>query len=175
MNQRTLRILTCAACAMATLSCTSTLPTAEGLDQYAEMLRQRAAPEFAELRRQRDAGQITQDAYNERVTFIEQRIREETDNLAWSRHNIAESQRKALGIPTPDKPVQLIPPVAGVNSANSLYRPATQQFNSAAGTTINQTSAAFLPRTSQGYVNPAPRYPGTGGIGVDPYYEGGGY
>ncbi len=88
---------------------------------------------------------------------------------------MAETERKAQGIPTADKPVALTPPIPGINSSGSLYRPANQQFNSASGTAVNQTSAAIMPRTSQGFVNPAPRYPGTGGIGVDPYYQGGGY
>lgn len=172
---RFLQSFACVVVMLTTLSCTSTVPTAEELDKYSQILHQRAEPEFAELRRQRTAGQITQETYEAGIAHLENRIRQETDNLAWARHNMAESRRKALGIPTPDKPVALTPPVPGVNSANSLYRPATQQFNAAAGTTVNQTSAALLPRTSQGFVNPAPRYPGTGGIGVDPYYQGGGY
>lgn len=158
-----------------TLSCTSTIPDAAQLDQYQALLRQRAEPEFAALRQQRETGQITQAAYDAEIKRLDQRIARQADGLAWSRHNMAESQKKALGIPTPDRPVANTPPIPGINSGGSLYQPATQQFNSQAGTAVNQTSASLLPRTSQFYTTPAPQYPGTGGVGVDPYYDGGGY
>ena len=175
MSNPPLRFLACVIAVTTTLSCTSTIPDAAQLDQYQALLRQRAEPEFAEIKRLRDSGQITQATYEAYEKQLNQRILHEADSLAWSRHNMAESQRKALGIPTPDKPVANTPPIPGINSGGSLYRPATQQFNSQAGTAVNQTSASLLPRTSQFYTHPAPQYPGTGGVGVDPYYDGGGY
>lgn len=113
----------------------STLPSAASLTEHMRQLRQQAQPEFDALERERAAGTLSAAAYAERKAALEQRVGEDARDAAWARHSLAESERKALGLPTPDQPLAIVAPNAllggagGVNG--SMYRPFTQQAQGA--------------------------------------------
>jgi hypothetical protein len=150
----------CASCA------TSTLPTAESLTFATQQLRQQAQPEFDDLDRQRSAGTLSATDHAAAKTAIEKRIGDDARQSAWTRHFLAQSERKALGLPTPDQPVANTPPNAMLGGAaggsvigdGTLYRPFTQQSQGAAGLNFN---GGFLPtvgtmnNASTRYVQPA--------------------
>ena len=123
----------------------STLPSAESLTEHMRQLRQQAQPEFDALERERAAGRLSAEAYAERTVALEQRIGEDARDAAWTRHSLAQSERKALGLPTPDQPVAIVAPNALLGGAGgsdgSLYRPFTQQSQGAWNT--NPTTGAI--------------------------------
>jgi hypothetical protein len=132
-------------------SCTSSsLPTAASLTRAAQQLRQQAQPEFDELNRQRAAGTLSAADHQAHSAALEKRIADDARQAAWTRHFLAESERKALGLPTPDQPVTNTPPNAMMGGAaggsvigdGTLYRPFTQQSQGAAGLNFN---GGFLP------------------------------
>jgi hypothetical protein len=147
---------------------TSTLPTAESLSANAQVLREQARPEFDELDRRRALSGLTEADYQAEKAALEKRISNQARDAAWSRHSLAQSERKALGLPTPDAPQTIIAPNAlvggagggGVSGGGSLYRPFTQQSQGAFNTSI---SSGMIPtvnninNASTMYVQPAPQ------------------
>jgi|GEM_PF-3060438 len=147
---------------------TSTLPTADSLTANAQILREQARPEFEELDRRRAAGSLSEGDYQAEKAALEKRISNGARDAAWSRHQLAESERKALGLPTPDAPQVVIAPNAliggagggGVSGGGSLYRPFTQQSQGAFNNTM---SSGMIPtvnninNASTMYVQPAPQ------------------
>lgn len=121
MTKRTLLNLALAVALSFGASCiTSTAPTAAQLDAFERQLRTEARAEYAALDQQRAAGQLTQAEHAAARARLDQRIQNQVDTLAWSRHALAQSELKALGIPTPDKPVANPPPGVG-QTQGSLY------------------------------------------------------
>ena len=149
---------------------TSTLPTAESLTAHAQELREQARPEFDELDRRRAAGTLTEADYQLEKAALEKRISHAAREAAWARHSLAQSERKALGLPTPDAPQSITAPNAlvggvsggGVSGGGSHYRPFTQQSQGAFNQSI---SSGMLPtvnnrnNASTIYVQPPPPPP----------------
>lgn len=143
--------LLCLLAVVALVQCgTSTLPTAESLTANARLLREQARPEFDELDRRLAAGSLTEADYQAEKAALEKRISNEARDAAWARHNLAQSERKALGLPTPDAPQVIVAPNAlvggagggGVSGGGSLYRPFTQQSQ---GAFNNSISSGMIP------------------------------
>jgi hypothetical protein len=102
------------------MSCASTAPTVEQLDALEHQVRAEHREEYFDLEQRRASGQLTQADYETERARLDHRVRAKVDTMAWSRHQLAQSQRKALGLPTPDQPVLLEAP--GIGSINgSLY------------------------------------------------------
>jgi len=99
---------------------TNTTPTAAQLDAYESQLRVAARPEYAALEQQLASGQLTRGEYEASRAEVDQRVQNQVDSMAWSRHALAQSELKALGIPTPDQPVANPPPGVG-QTQGSLY------------------------------------------------------
>jgi hypothetical protein len=144
----------------------SSLPTADSLTRATQQLRQQAQPEFDELDRQRAAGSLSQEDHAASKAALEKRIADDARQSAWTRHFLAQSERKALGLPTPDQPVAITPPNAMMGGAaggtvigdGTLYRPFTQQSQGAAGLNFNGgflPSAGTMNNASTRYVQPA--------------------
>ncbi|MCB1211105.1 MAG: hypothetical protein KDK97_17410 [Verrucomicrobiales bacterium] len=139
-------------------ACTSTIPSAASLDQYDQELRARARPQYEELERQRASGTLTQEQYLAQKQAMDATISQKATDLAWSRHALDQSQRKAGGLPTPDQPINLSVPTPGQNG-ESLYRAFNQQYGNATGG--NQNMNGLIPtvgrvnNASTMYVSPA--------------------
>jgi hypothetical protein len=145
----------------------STLPTAQSLSASAQVLRDQARPEFDELERRRAMGQLSEADYQADRAALEKRISDDARDAAWSRHSLAESERRANGVPTPDSVQTISAPNAlqggasggGVAGGGSLYRPFTQQ-NQGAG---NSSGGGIIPsmgntnNASTSFVPTAPR------------------
>jgi hypothetical protein len=99
---------------------TNTMPTPAQLDRLEREVRATHQEQYDELARQRSSGQLSLDQYQNSLSILDQKVRNKVDTMVWSRHQLAQSELKSLGIPTPDAPVQIEPPLAGqVNG--SLY------------------------------------------------------
>ncbi|HCN28068.1 MAG TPA: hypothetical protein DIT64_04670 [Verrucomicrobiales bacterium] len=81
--------------------------------------------EFAALEERRRGGQISDWEHEHELGQLEKRVRNKVDTQLWSRHALAQSELKANDIPTPDRPVSNVPPMAG-GIQNSLYNSARQ-------------------------------------------------
>lgn len=124
-----------AAAVLATLvsSCASTtmdsVPTAAELSAYEAVIRARLQPEYDALEKQRASGAISQETYAEHKKRLDSKVWEDANNAAWQKHFLAESERKADGVPTPDAPVALSPATGG----NTFYQPSNQNFGRVMG------------------------------------------
>lgn len=116
-----------ASCASSTMD---SVPTAAELDRYEQVVRARLQPDFAELERQRSRGTISSAEYQEQKRRLDGYVQEQVNEAAWNKHYLAESYRKANGIPTPDQEVLLNP---GTVQGESFYRPSNQNFGQVTG------------------------------------------
>ncbi|MCB1226127.1 MAG: hypothetical protein KDK99_09985 [Verrucomicrobiales bacterium] len=133
-------------------SCQSTLPTAADLDAYKVTFQQRAQPQYDELERQRASGAVDEYEYQARKQALDNQVQKNARDAAWARHDLAQSERKSMGLPTPDQPVAITAPNAmfggvttmGVgqnsNTAGTLYRPFTQNAQGGGGQIMRGSS-----------------------------------
>ena len=119
-------LLTC--CLSACMSANHTLPDARDMDEYFIAAMGVAKPEFDALERERAAGTITQAAYEARKAEMEASVAARASDAAWTRHALAESQRKMAGIPTPDAPQDIPVPQAG-SGQGGISQGSYRRFN----------------------------------------------
>lgn len=101
-------------------SCASTAPTVEQLNALEQKVRAEHQPYYDELGQRRASGQLTQAEYDVEKAKLDRQVHSKVDTMLWTRHELAQSDLKANGIPTPDRPVVLDAP--GVGSVQgSLY------------------------------------------------------
>ncbi len=115
-----------ASCASSTMDST---PTLAELDAYEKLIRARYQDDYAALQRQRSSGSISEAEYQERKRRLDSEVAEKVNDAAWNKHFLAESERKADGVPTPDQPAALNPGAIG----ESFYRPSNQNFGQVTG------------------------------------------
>ena len=115
-------ITLCASCATQS----RTMPSAADLDRSNERFRARAQPQFDDLERRRASGALSQADYEREKASLEYRVQQQAVDAAWTAHALAESDRKATGIPTPDQPQQI---QAG-GAQGSLYQSHNDQYGS---------------------------------------------
>ncbi len=106
------------------------VPTEQELNKYAGIVRARYQAEYADLEQKRARGAISKDDYEFNKNRLDSKVNEEVNNAAWNKHFLAESERKADGVPTPDAPVALNP---GATGGESFYRPSNQNFGQVTG------------------------------------------
>ena len=123
-----------ASCASSTMD---SVPTIAELDRYEQVVRARLQPDFAELERQRSSGALSKEEYQEQKRRLDNYVQEQVNEAAWNKHYLAESYRKANGIPTPDQEVLLNP---GAVQGESFYRASNQNF----GQVVGQSGSAGL-------------------------------
>lgn len=116
-----------ASCASSTMD---SAPTLVELEAYEKVVRARYQNEYAELSKQRANGTLNSSEYTRRKGMLDSKIMEEVNDAAWNKHFLAESERKADGVPTPDQPVALN---SGTSHGDSFYRPSNQNFGQVAG------------------------------------------
>jgi hypothetical protein len=120
MTLSLLRLSAAASLILAATACTSSLPSAEEMDAYEKAVRAEYRDAYGELDRQRAAGLLTAEQYQHERARLDQRVRNDADTKAWSRHALVQSEMKANYIPTPDQPVELRAPGASA-IPNSMY------------------------------------------------------
>ncbi len=92
------------------------------MDRFYVKAEEMAQAQIAILDRQLQSGQISRESYEDRVAYIRQNIPIKASELAWARHEIAEAQKRQLGIPTGDSKADMALPSA--SSAGGFYHPA---------------------------------------------------
>jgi hypothetical protein len=105
------------------VSCESTEPTAADMDRYHKQVEVQTQSQIAELSARRSRGELSQEQYDDQVAALKADIPRRANEIAWTRHDLVESQKRALGIPTGDHPVQVDPPMQG---GQTFYRQAGQ-------------------------------------------------
>lgn len=121
----------CASCATQS----ETIPSAADLDRNNQRYLALAKPEFDELEHRRSSGAINQAQYEEEKSRLEYRVQQRAVDAAWTAHSLAESDRKATGLPTPDHPVSNPVGTQGgsVSGQGSFYQSHNDQYGSQAG------------------------------------------
>lgn len=117
-----------ASCASSTMD---SAPTLAELDAYERVVRARYQDEYAELSQQLASGVLSRSEYDRRKGMLDAKITSEVNDAAWNKHFLAESERKADGVPTPDQPVALNPSAA--SGGESFHRPSNQNFGQVTG------------------------------------------
>jgi hypothetical protein len=129
------RFLTASSAALLLASCGSrTIPTAADMDRYYVKAEELAEHKISALEQKLDRGEMTPLEFSTQSTLIRGHIVDQATDLAWARHENIEAQKRALGIPTGDRPVKVQVPGAG--AGESFYRKAGQtagtgQYNTA--------------------------------------------
>lgn len=128
-----------ASCASSTMDST---PTVAELESYERVIRARYQAQYADLASERSSGKISAEEYAEGKRRLDGKVSKEVNDAAWNKHFLAESERKADGVPTPDAPVALYAGQAGAGGVGyfgnqggggSFYRPSSQNFGAVAG------------------------------------------
>jgi len=130
-----LAITACAMLASCASSTMDSIPTEAQMENFKLTARRSLTQEYMSLAEQRQTGILTNDQYNAELAKLEDRVVSFAHSLAWQSHNMAESQRKSMGIPTPDAPVSLGVPNMGASGSGggASYQSALNNFNSAGG------------------------------------------
>ncbi len=115
-----------ASCASRTMD---SVPSVAELESYQQVVRARFKDEYAELESKRASGAINKTDYDFNKRRLDSKVNEEVNNAAWNKHYLAESERKADGVPTPDAPVSLNPGAVG----GSFYMPSSQNYGQVSG------------------------------------------
>jgi len=136
---------------MTLISCQSTLPTAADMERYHQKAEQMAQQQIALLDAQRSRGAITREMYDVNVAAIKAGIPKKAAELAWTKHELSESQKRALGIPTGDFSQQVNVPRSG--GQDSFYRPHGQSLDNNTSPS-NQQARGYTPGFAADSISP---------------------
>ena len=102
---------------------------------YKQQAQREMGAEYTRLAELKQAKVLSEAEYETELARLNDRVVSRAHTIAWEQHNLAELERKAQGVPTPDQPVQLMAPNAmnGGAGGQSLYRNYQQQYNITAG------------------------------------------
>jgi hypothetical protein len=107
----------------------SSIPDARDLETYRASAAVVFKNERAALEQQRAAGSITPEEYQRQLAALELRIDQRATDAAWTRHALAEAERKIMGIPTPDAPQMIAVPQAGSSQGGTPTQGTYRRFN----------------------------------------------
>ncbi|MEY4482841.1 MAG: hypothetical protein RL693_293 [Verrucomicrobiota bacterium] len=128
MNNRLFSLMILLALGMSLISCRSTMPSASDMDRFQQKAEQMAQQQIVLLDAQKARGEISSEMHEAKVAAIKEGIPKKTSELAWAQHELAESHKRALGIPTGDMAQAVSVPKTG--GQDSFYRPYGQTNNS---------------------------------------------
>ncbi len=97
------------------------MPSAADMDRYTQKAEQMAQQQMVLQDAQLARGEISQEMHAANIESIKAGIPRKAAELAWAKHELSESQKRALGIPTGDMAQQVDVPRSG--GQNSFYRP----------------------------------------------------
>ena len=136
------RILTSVA-ALLTAACNSTLPTKRDMERFYAEAEKSVQRDVDQLKALRDRGRITQEEYARREAAIRDTVGRRASEMAWTKHELAQSELRNMGIPTPENAVWVQPPGGrGSSVAGSFQRVAGQ---TGSGFQQNSTPRIFRP------------------------------
>ncbi|MCE9518377.1 MAG: hypothetical protein K8R87_02230 [Verrucomicrobia bacterium] len=119
-------------------SCRSTLPNPADMQRYYAAAEQQAQRDIDHLADLKSRGEISSEEYQRREEMIKDSIPRRANQMAWARHELTQSEMRAMGIPTPDGPgVAAAAPTRGAVSG-SFYRPPGQSGGGSNSSIRNQ-------------------------------------
>lgn len=119
------RLLLCLSASCLLGACVSSVPTAERMDELERTVRAEHAQDYAELDSARRAGTLSAEEYTIAKAKLDKRVQNRVDTMLWSRHALVQSDMKANGLPTPDRPQANDAPGVGTMSG-SMYNSTRQ-------------------------------------------------
>lgn len=119
-----LRLLAALA-ALAVAGCRTSAPTVADMEKFYKAAEQQAQRDIVRLAQRRDAGEISQDEYVRREAEIRESVARRASQMAWTRHELVESEMRSQGIPTGDRPVPIEAPNQALGG-DTFYRAAGQ-------------------------------------------------
>ncbi len=152
--------LLCAACLA---SCSSTAPTAVDLDRYYKQAEANAQRQIDLLDAQLARGEITQEERDMSAAGFRADIGKQANIIAWTRHDLSESQKRYMGVPTGDTAYNVGTPMRG--TGDSFYRPYGDASNNASNSGVVNMSPSMMKGYTPGAVAGQARNGGFGGIG----------
>jgi hypothetical protein len=134
----------------------STIPDAAELDRLHAGLRTKAQYYYDRLDERKARGEISSTEYDAERDKLDGWVWEQAKDAAWRSHSLAESERRALGIPTPDSAQQISIQSSesgiGTGGGGSFYRPYSQAGSQMTGSTANpMTGSGYRPGSIAGY------------------------
>lgn len=120
-----LRLVLCLSASALLGACVSSVPTADVMDDLEKKVRAEYRQDYADLDDQRRAGTLASEDYVIAKEKLDKRVQNKVDTMLWSRHALVQSDMKANGVPTPDRPQQNDPP--GVGSMSGTMYNSTRQ------------------------------------------------
>lgn len=134
--------------ALALVACGSpTIPTAADMERYYHEAEKIAQRDIDRLAARRDRGEITSAEFERREAAIRDGIPRRASEIAWTRHDLAESERRSMGIPTPGAPMAVQAPGRG-GMAGSLYHAAGDIGSTYQGAMAPSTTRSLQPGTA---------------------------
>jgi len=119
------------------------------MDRYYKEAETRAKQQIADLTEQRDNGQLSADAYDVKVQHVKDSILAKANELAWTRHELVESELRTKGLPTGGYPQSVpAPALGGVNG--SLYHTPGDPGGSGGNQVFTPPTSGFTPGTMAG-------------------------
>jgi hypothetical protein len=127
----------------------SSVPDAARLDEMQAAIRQKSQYYYTAIDEKRARGELSDSEYARQKERLDAWIWEQARDSAWRQHNLAESERKAFGIPTPDVPQQV-----SINQGNSalgsagggsFYQPYNQNYGISNGMSNPMTGSGYVP------------------------------
>lgn len=106
-------------------ACSSSMPTSADMDRYYQAAEKQAQRDIDRLTELRNQGKISANEYQVREAAIKESIPKRASMMAWTRHELAQSELRGASIPTPEAPVGVEVPGRGGGSG-SFYRQAGQ-------------------------------------------------
>lgn len=143
MNNRPISLMLLLVLGMSLISCRSTMPSAADMDRYQQKAEQMAQQQIAILDAQRARGEISTELYDARVEAIRAGIPKKAAELAWAQHELSESQKRALGIPTGDMAQSVSIPKPG--GQDSFYRPYGQSYDNNFSPAMQMQQRGYTP------------------------------
>lgn len=127
----------------------STIPDAAELDHLHAGLRTKSQYYYDRLDERKARGEISSAEYDAERDKLDRWVWEQAKDAAWRSHSLAESERRALGIPTPEAGQQISIQSGesgiGTGGGGSFYRPSNQVYGSQMG------GSGANPMTGSGY------------------------
>lgn len=108
--------------ALTLAACQTTTPSVADMDKYYREAQAQAERDIDRLRLKMKSGEISSDQFEYRAQEIRDSVPHRAMKMAWARHELVESQKRSLGIPTGDHPVAVDAP--GRGGSESFYRAA---------------------------------------------------
>lgn len=110
------------ACLVLSSCAMQSLPDATAMDRFYQHVTELNKDRIRDLEQRRASGKIDNYTYQQEKAALDAEIGKKAMDLAWTQHDLEETQRESLGLPTPDHPQDISVPEAGGLPTGGGYR-----------------------------------------------------